>query len=65
MAEGIILIIDDDIPFAETMRRSLALDGYTSVVVSSGQEALNALEVDPEAFDLALLDMRLPDTDGL
>lgn len=65
MAKGAILIIDDDHAFAETIRRMLTLDGYSCAVASDQEEALGTLTADPTLFDLALLDMRLGDSDGL
>ena len=58
-----ILIVDDD----ETVRRSYlrSLDGMSCNVAtaSDGEEALQTME--QSAFDVVLLDMRMPGQDGL
>jgi two-component system response regulator HydG len=65
MASGLILIVDDDAAFAETLRKILATAGYSSVAVDTGAEAKKAIAVDPSAFALAILDVRLQEEDGL
>jgi CheY-like chemotaxis protein len=41
----------------------LAKEGHSAVAVSSGREALALLE--QQSFDLALMDVQMPDMDGL
>ncbi|TLN25996.1 sigma-54-dependent Fis family transcriptional regulator, partial [bacterium] len=65
MASGLILIVDDDQPFAETLKKILATSGYSAVVVDNGEDALSTVSVDPNAFALAILDIRLGEEDGL
>jgi len=59
-----VLVIDDN----ETNRRMLSLQlerwGVTAHLVTSGAEALATLEQENQ-FDLAILDMHMPDMDGL
>ncbi|MEZ6196951.1 MAG: hybrid sensor histidine kinase/response regulator [Planctomycetota bacterium] len=57
-----ILVVDDDRNTVETYRRVLALDGHEVVSASRGEEGLNLLLSEP--FDLALVDVRLPDLSG-
>ena len=59
-----ILVVDD-----EEMVRSIATQmleklGYTVVAVSSGTEAIERFESDPESFDLVILDMIMPGMNG-
>jgi DNA-binding NtrC family response regulator len=58
-----ILIIDDD----ETIRKSIASvlknKGYLVDTAESGQAAIGKSET--EIYDLALIDIRLPDMDGV
>jgi len=58
-----ILIVDDD----ETIRKSLATvlkeKGYLIETAESGREAISKSEKD--AYNLALIDIRLPDMDGV
>lgn len=55
-----ILIVEDDPSIAEPLSKGLSREGYESRWVSTGREALAA-----SGFDLVLLDLRLPDLDGL
>jgi DNA-binding NtrC family response regulator len=60
-----ILLIDDDHMVQSVTRELLELSGYEVLCAESGREAL-ALVGDPEArIDLVLLDLSLPDMDGL
>ncbi|GAB6063997.1 sigma-54-dependent transcriptional regulator [Deferrisoma palaeochoriense] len=60
-----LLLVDDDRVLARTLARSLALAGYEVETASTAEAARRAFHADPEALDLALLDLRLPDGDGL
>jgi two-component system response regulator RegX3 len=55
-----VLLVEDDEPVARSLRRGLARYGYDVEWVATGAEALQAPKV-----DLVLLDLGLPDTDGL
>ena len=63
MAEGSILIVDDEYGVRSGIRTILEMDGYEVAEAADGAEALAALG--ERDFDVALLDYRLPDTDGL
>jgi DNA-binding NtrC family response regulator len=58
-----ILIVDDD----ESVRNSLAAilrdEGYTVDLAVNGSEAI--LKTESTAYDVALIDMRLPDMEGI
>jgi DNA-binding response OmpR family regulator len=58
-----ILICEDEPGMATFLERGLGSRGYTTKVVSDGASA-TAIATD-EDFDLAILDLGLPDTDGL
>ncbi len=58
-----ILIIDDDDSVRESLRRTLHKEGYTIMEASEGRRGLKQLERSP--VDLILLDMFMPDKDGL
>jgi DNA-binding response OmpR family regulator len=61
--EPLILVVDDDPGLASTLQTALAASGYRVVLAGSGAEARAALlRLQPE---LILLDLMLPDTDGL
>jgi two-component system KDP operon response regulator KdpE len=63
MAAGLkILVIDDEPPIRKLLRMGLGAHGYEVLEAPNGRTALQLLERDP---DLAILDLGLPDIDGL
>ena len=58
-----ILIVDDDEMMQETLSSVLRKGGYEIFSVTSGNEALSLIK--KNIIDLVLLDMKLPDADGL
>ena len=58
-----ILIADDERKLRETMRDYLVSKGFQIVLASDGEAALTATFA--QAFDLIILDLGLPDMDGL
>jgi len=60
---GTILVADDEESIRWVLERACAQSGHTVVTVPSGAEALAALRSRP--FDLALVDIRMPDVSGL
>lgn len=58
-----ILVVDDNEDLARNLQDILIEFGYGASVALSGAEALALSETTP--FDLALLDYKLPDMDGL
>ncbi len=58
-----ILVVEDDRPISELLRRNLTLVGHTCVQAFSGEAALQAYE--NGAFDLVLLDLMLPKMSGM
>ena len=59
---GNILIVDDEKEIADLLEVYLKNDGYTVRKCYNGIEALKCIET--EKFDLAVLDLMLPDVDG-
>ncbi|WP_240422013.1 response regulator transcription factor [Paenibacillus periandrae] len=57
-----ILIVEDDQSIANLQKDYLELSGYSVKIVNSGSEGLAALE--GKEFELVILDIMLPDTDG-
>lgn len=57
-----ILLVDDDLAFRLSTAELLQQDGYDIVQAASATEAAEALARD--AFDLVLLDLRMPQLDG-
>ena len=61
MAEK-ILVVEDEKEIADLLEVYLANDGYLVTKCHNGKEALRQIE--SKAFDLAILDIMLPDMDG-
>jgi DNA-binding response OmpR family regulator len=58
-----VLVVEDDETIGRTLTASLVVHGHTARWVMTGAAALSAAEQEP--FDLALLDLGLPDMDGV
>jgi len=58
-----VLLAEDNPANQKILIRLLEKHGYTVAVVSNGRQALAALE--QEQFDLALMDVQMPEIDGL
>ena len=58
-----LLVVDDDAPLQAALLRLLAQWGYATELAATAAEALGWLERD--LFDLVLLDLGLPDRDGI
>lgn len=58
-----ILVVDDEVELADAVAGSLRREGYAVDVANGGQEALERLAINP--YDLVLLDLTMPDIDGL
>jgi DNA-binding NtrC family response regulator len=61
--EARVLLIDDDTVILNSVRRALSRSGYDVEIAATGTEGL--LKVRSFQPDLVLLDVRLPDRDGL
>lgn len=62
-ASGTILVVDDDIETLRVLTEILQQEGYRVRPANSGQVALASIAA--QKPDLILLDMRMPDMDGL
>jgi DNA-binding response OmpR family regulator len=58
----IILVVDDDKSILRTFTRILQKSGYEIETAETGKEAMEKAE--NSHYDLALVDIRLPDMDG-
>jgi len=58
-----LLIADDDPVARDLLAEVLTREGYRVRAASGGEECLRLAEAEP--FDLALVDLRMPDLDGL
>ncbi|MEO0114506.1 MAG: ATP-binding protein [candidate division WOR-3 bacterium] len=68
-----VLIVDDEEDFAITLKEILEIKGYEAVIANTARAALKLiapepkmdLAIAPTIFDLALIDLNLPDLPGL
>jgi DNA-binding response OmpR family regulator len=61
-AKKTILVVDDDKSILRTFSRILQKSGYEIETAETGKEAIE--KADKRQYDLALVDIRLPDMDG-
>jgi two-component system, NtrC family, response regulator AtoC len=62
-ATPVLLVVDDDQVARELLAETLSREGYRVRVAGGGEEALRLAGA--ESFDMALVDLRMPDLDGL
>jgi DNA-binding NtrC family response regulator len=62
-AHGCVLIIDDEAEIRESLQTLLEFEGYEVEAAANGAQGLSKLSDRP--FDLVLLDLALPDRNGL
>ncbi|MGD9107320.1 MAG: response regulator transcription factor [Desulfobacterales bacterium] len=58
-----ILVVEDEEDILELVRYNLSRDGYQVLCTTSGEDALKIIK--SEALDLIVLDLMLPEIDGL
>ena len=59
-----VLVVDDEAPVREALRRALTLEGYSVELAADGSEALHRLG-DGAGADAVVLDVLMPGIDGL
>jgi DNA-binding response OmpR family regulator len=57
-----VLVVDDDAPIRESLRKVLQAEGYEVVLAADGQQGLE--QFDSKHIDLLLLDLSLPANSG-
>ena len=60
-----ILVVDDDAAVRDSLGRALRLEGYEVELASDGAEALERLDANGDDPDLVVLDVLMPNVDGL
>lgn len=58
-----ILVVDDSAPICNILTMLLEDDGHKVITAFNGSEAIN--EIENEQFDIAIVDVNLPDSDGI
>ena len=64
MLEAIVLLVDDEAPFVDTMTKRLTKRKLTVFKSYSGEEALETLKENSH-IDLVILDVKMPGMDGI
>jgi DNA-binding NtrC family response regulator len=62
---AVLLVVGDESLVRRSLKERLTAEGYQVVEAASGAGALGYLHQDGESVDLVLLDLKLPDTDGI
>ena len=65
MSSAQILVVDDEAAVRESLRRALALEGYDVELAADGAEALYRLDTGAVHPDAIVLDVLMPNFDGL
>lgn len=63
MALAVVLIVDDEVPFVETMTKRLKKRELDIIPAYSGEEALQSLDKHPN-IEVVILDVKMPGMDG-
>jgi len=63
MKKAKVLIVDDEVAFADNIAKLISKRGYEVTTVNNGQSAVEAL--DESDFDIIILDLKMPGLDGL
>ena len=59
-----VLLVDDEVPFVETMTKRLTKRNLRVIMAFSGQEALEKLDKNRN-LDVIILDVKMPGMDGI
>src|SRR5215211_8977306 len=60
-----VFVVDDDAAVRESLGRALRLEGYEVELAADGADALARLDADGAGVDLVVLDVLMPNVDGL
>jgi DNA-binding NtrC family response regulator len=64
MTAPFIMLVDDEVPFVETMTKRLAKRSIETITAFSGEEGLEKLKTN-QNLDVIILDVKMPGMDGL
>ena len=64
MITPLVMLVDDEVPFVETMTKRLAKRDLNVIAAFSGQEALEILDKHRDV-DVVILDVKMPGMDGI
>ena len=63
--EESILVVDDEVPVTNAMRRLLEKLGYRVTAMNLGLDAVKSLKLHPKRYDLIITDLTMPGMSGL
>ena len=64
MNATVVLLVDDEVPFVETMTKRLSRRNLSVLTAHSGEEGLERL-LEHENVDIVILDLKMPGVDGI
>jgi len=64
MKPGVVLLVDDEVPFVETMTKRLKKRNLNVLTAFDGSEGLKRLDENPNV-DVVILDVKMPGMDGI
>ncbi len=64
MSEPLIMLVDDEVSFVETIAKRLKIRDIQSISTFSGKECLEKLKTNEEV-EVIVLDVKMPEMDGL
>lgn len=65
MEDKTILIVEDELKVAQFIKKGLETQHFTTLMVHTGKEGIRITEDDENEVDLVILDIGLPDLNGL
>lgn len=63
MAEGTILVVDDELLIRDLLYEFFTQEGYQVILAEDGERALELIE--KQGFDVSLVDLKMPGVDGM
>jgi DNA-binding NtrC family response regulator len=64
MKAPFIMLVDDEVAFAETLAKRLAKRGLETLMAFSGEECLETVKIN-QNLDVIVLDVKMPGMDGI
>jgi DNA-binding NtrC family response regulator len=64
MSAPFVMLVDDEVPFVETMVKRLTIRNIEAITAFSGEECLEKIKKD-DNIDVVILDVKMPGMDGI
>ena len=62
--ERVVLIVDDEEPLLNIMKKMLEMNGHNAITAISGEIALEEIKTHPKKIDFMILDLSMPGMSG-